>query len=131
MFSRLRFLRCTAVVVVDFQFVTTLGNCGADASCDSAGTLNGTNAWARFDKVDFGLGKLKSVSARALPTNGATVQIRVDGSNGRLLATVKCSKGRNWTVVKAKASDVPAGIHDLFVSQVGSKPVDLDWISFQ
>ena len=94
-------------------------------------SLNGTNAWVRFDKVDFGLGKLKSVSTRAMSATGGTIQIRVDSANGPLLATVKAAKDSNWTVVKAKSSKVPAGIHDLLVTQVGSKPVDLDWISFQ
>jgi beta-xylosidase len=94
-------------------------------------SFNGTNAWVRFDKVDFGLGKLKSVNTRAVSAKGGAVEIRVDTANGPLLATVKAAKGSNWTVVKAKASKVPAGIHDLIVTQAGSKPVDLDWISFQ
>jgi beta-xylosidase len=94
-------------------------------------SLNGTNAWVRFDKVDFGKGKLKSLSIRAVSAKGGEVQIRVDDTNGPLLATVKVTKGSDWTVVESKASYVPAGIHDLIVSQVGSKPVDLDWISFE
>lgn len=94
-------------------------------------SLNGTNAWVRFDKVDFGKGKLKSVSVRTASAKGAEFQIRVDSANGPLLATIKVPKSSNWTVVESDASKVPAGIHDLIVSQVGSKPVDLDWISFE
>ena len=94
-------------------------------------SLNGANAWVRFDRIDFGQGKLKSVSTRAVSAKGGGIQIRVDSANGPLLATVKVQKGSNWTVVKSKASEVPAGIHDLIVSQVGTAPVDLDWISFQ
>jgi hypothetical protein len=94
-------------------------------------SLNGTNAWVRFDRVDFAKGKLKSVSARAASANGGEIQIRVDSANGPLLATVKVTKGSDWTLVKSKMSKVPAGIHDLIVTQVGSEPVDLDWISFE
>ena len=94
-------------------------------------SLNGTNSWVRFNKVDFGLGKLKSVNTRAISANGGSIEIRVDSANGPLLATVKTAKGSNWKVVQAKASKIPPGIHDLIVSQVGNKPVDLDWLSFQ
>ena len=94
-------------------------------------SFNEPNAWVRFDKVDFGHGKLKSVSVRAASATGGTVQIRLDSANGPLLATVKVGKGSNWAVVKSKASKVPAGIHDLIVSPAGGRPIDLDWISFQ
>ena len=92
--------------------------------------FTGTNAWVRFNKVDFGSGKLKSVNARAVSAKGGAFEIRVDNPKGPLLARVKVTKGSDWAVVKSKSSKVPAGVHDLFVSQVGSAPVDLDWISF-
>jgi len=94
-------------------------------------SFTGTNAWVRFDKVDFGSGKLKSVNARVVSASGGAVEIRVDSPNGPVLATVKVTKGSNWTVVKSKASKVPTGTHDLIVRQAGSKPVDVEWLSFQ
>ena len=93
-------------------------------------SFNRTNAWVRFDRVDFGRERLKSVSARAASQTGGTVQIRADTANGPLLATVKIPKGSQWTVIKSKAAKVPAGVHNLIVSQIRSEPVDLDWISF-
>jgi beta-xylosidase len=94
-------------------------------------SLNGTNAWVRFDKVDFGKTKLKSVTVMAVSPAKSVVQIHLDKVDGPVLAKVKIGKTSKWKVVKSKVASVPTGIHDLVVSQDGNKNVELDWISFE
>ncbi|HXR04706.1 MAG TPA: family 43 glycosylhydrolase [Verrucomicrobiae bacterium] len=92
-------------------------------------SLNGTNTWVRFNSVDFGKNKLKSVNVRADSAMGGSVQIRLDKVGGPVLAKVKI--GKAWKIYHSKAVGVPTGIHDLVVTQSGNNNVELDWISFE
>lgn len=94
-------------------------------------SLNGPDTWVRFDKVDFGNGALKSVNARAVSATGGTVEIHLDKADGPLLAKVKIRKGSEWKVIHSKLVNVPAGVHDLIVTQNKNNNVELDWISFE
>ena len=104
-------------------------------------SLNGKNAWVKFDRVDFGkrsffgrlfgLHNLKSVNIRAQSATGGVVEIRADKVDGPALARVEIGKGTDWKVVNAKVTGAPSGVHDLVVTHNESNNVDLDWISFQ
>jgi len=94
-------------------------------------SLSGTNAWVRFDKVDFGKTKLKSVNVMAVSPAKSMVQIHLDKVDGPVLAKVKIGKTSKWKVIKSKVASVPTGVHDLVVTQNGNKNVELDWIGFE
>jgi hypothetical protein len=94
-------------------------------------SLAGTNSWVRFNNVDYGKSNLGSVYVRSLSTTGGSIEIRLDQADGPLLAKVEIGKGSEWQVVKSKLENVPAGVHDLIVSQMGSNPVELDWVRFE
>lgn len=92
--------------------------------------LSNGNEWVRYDKVDFGQKKLKSVMIRAMSENGGTLQVRLDGSNGILLAEAKIPEGKGWTNVSARVTNFRKGIHDLVILLKDNKPVEVDWIKF-
>ncbi|HXR07909.1 MAG TPA: carbohydrate-binding protein [Candidatus Acidoferrum sp.] len=94
-------------------------------------SLNGKNTWVRFDRVDFGKGDLKSVNARSISATGGTVEIHLDKTDGPLVARIEIGKASDWKVVNSKLVNVPAGIHNLVVTQSDDNKVDLDWISFE
>jgi beta-xylosidase len=94
-------------------------------------SLTGSNAWVQFNQVDFKSGALNSVTARAMASEGGSVEIHLDKADGPLLATVTVGKGADWQIVKAKLSHPPAGVHDLVVKQRENREVNLDWISFE
>jgi beta-xylosidase len=94
-------------------------------------SLNGKNTWVRFDRVDFGKGDLKSVNARSISATGGTVEIHLDKTDGPLVARIEIGKASDWKVVNSKLANVPAGIHNLVVTQSDDNKVDLDWISFE
>ena len=105
-----------------------------DASNTFAGwkiSFNGTNSWSEFDRVDFRKSKLKSVNARTASSTGGTFEIHLDKADGLLLARVKVGKGSEWAVIKSKLAKVPAGLHNLFITQTGTSKFDVDWISFE
>jgi hypothetical protein len=94
-------------------------------------SLSGKNTWARFDRVDFGKSRLKSVNVRSQSATGGIVEIRADKVDGPVLAKVKIIKSTDWQTVKAKVTGAPSGIHDLVVTHNEDNNVDIDWISFE
>lgn len=93
--------------------------------------LGRKGAWVRFNDVDFGDGKLKTVSARGVSAAGGAVEIRLDKEDGPVLATVDLAKGADWKVASAELSEIPGGKHDLVVTSSQDGPVELDWMSFE
>jgi hypothetical protein len=93
--------------------------------------LGGAGSWVRFNEVDFGRGKQKSVAVRAKSPGKSVIEIRLDRQDGPLLGRVRVGQASDWTIASAAAKKVPAGVHDLFVVQGGEEAVEVDWISFR
>jgi hypothetical protein len=94
-------------------------------------SLKGKDAWVQFDRVDFGTGGLKAVNVQSVSATGGTVEIHLDKTDGPLIAKVEIGKGTDWKAVNSKLATVPAGVHNLVVTQNEDNVVDLDWISFE
>ena len=94
-------------------------------------SLNGSHAWVRFDRVDFGKNKSRSARIRAESATGGSIEIHLDKANGPLLAKVAIDKSSDWNIAKSKLASVSAGLHDLFILQTGDGNLDVDWISFE
>ena len=94
-------------------------------------TLTARNAWIRYNKVNFGRKKLKSVSIKTSSTSGGVIDIRIDAIDGPLLAEVEIEDNTDWNVVNLTLSESPSGTHDLFVILKDSKTVEIDWIKFE
>jgi hypothetical protein len=94
-------------------------------------TLDKQNAWIQYNTVDFGNKKLKSVQVKALSHSGGILQIRLDKSDGTLLAEVKIPEGTGWNTVDTKLSKYQKGIHNLVVVLKDNNPVEVDWIQFK
>ena len=90
--------------------------------------FNGAQSWVRFDEVDFGRGKQKSIEVRA--RGKGELQIRLGRADGPVIGTVKVA-GADWENVSSRVKRVPAGAHDLFVTQTGADTVEVDWVSFK
>ncbi len=104
-----------------------------DAANPPAGwkvALAGNAAWVRFNDVDFGKGALQTVTVRAVAPAGGVIEIRLDREDGPALARVRIAPGSAWAVVRTGVQKVPAGVHDLVVTQAGPDPVGVDWVSF-
>ena len=94
-------------------------------------TFAAEKSWVRFNEVDFGRGAQKSIEVRAKALGGGAIEIRLDKQDGPLLGRVEVGQGADWRTVSVTVKDVPAGVHDLFVTQAGSKAVEVDWVSFR
>jgi hypothetical protein len=104
-----------------------------DAANPHAGwkvTLAAAQSWVRFNDVQFGFGRQKTVEARAKSDGKGTLEIRQGSETGPIIGRVEIVGGE-WTVVKARVKRVRPGAHDLFVTQTGAGSVEVDWVKFR
>ena len=88
-------------------------------------------SWVRFNEVDFGRGKQKSVEVRAKANGKGVLEIRLDRDDGAVIARVEIDGASDWQAVSAKARKMPKGVHDLIVTQGGGGAVEVDWVKFR
>jgi hypothetical protein len=105
---------------------------------DTLNTFNGwetildkQNAWIKYNTVDFGNKKLRSVEVKGMSKTGGSLEIRLDKADGILLAEVKIPKGSGWNTVDTRLLKFKKGIHNLVVVLKDNNPVEVDWIRFQ
>jgi hypothetical protein len=93
--------------------------------------LDKPKAWIRYNAVDFGSKKLKSLQIKAMSKNGGTLQILLDKEDGALLAEVKIPGGLSWNTINSKLLKFQKGIHNVVVLLKDNNPVEVDWIQFK
>lgn len=94
-------------------------------------SFGAAGSWVRFNEVDFGQGAQKSIEVRAKSSRGGAIEIRVGKQDGPLLGRLEVAGGADWNIASVTAKNIPAGVHDLFVSQTGAEAVEVDWVSFR
>jgi hypothetical protein len=93
-------------------------------------TFSAARSWVRFNDVDFGRGAQTTLDVRAKSRGGGGLEIRLDGLDGPVIGRVAVGPGGEWTTMSVATKSAPAGVHDLIVTQVGGKSVEVDWVSF-
>jgi hypothetical protein len=94
-------------------------------------TILSDAGWIQFNAVDFGKNKLKNVVVLASSKTGGTLELRLDGPDGQILAKVIVPAGKEWIPVSAKLFKADKGVHNLFVMLKEGGPVEADWVSFK
>jgi hypothetical protein len=93
--------------------------------------LSTKDAWIKFDRVDFGEGKLESVNLRVLSETGSTLELQIGEKNAFTTLKVEIPMSKDWQIATANAEDVPPGIHNIGVILRSSDRVEIDWVRFQ
>ncbi|WP_245681400.1 family 43 glycosylhydrolase [Arcticibacter eurypsychrophilus] len=94
-------------------------------------TLAQSDAWIRYNAVDFSVSKLKKLHVRAWSAQGAVLEIRVNKIDGPLIDKVNIGSSTDWKLVTSSKASVLRGVHDLFVVLKSADPVSVDWIRFE
>ena len=92
--------------------------------------LTEKDAFVQYDRVEFGKASLKSVKVRALSSTGGTVEVRLDKSDGPILANIEIPKSDEWMEIAANLTKAPSGLHNLVVTMPDKNNVEIDWVSF-
>jgi hypothetical protein len=90
-----------------------------------------TGAWVQYNSVDFGEAGYKTISMNVMASGENTVQIRIAGIDGPVLAEVKVPAGNQWKIITSAVTSPVKGIHNLFIISKTDNPLSVDWIRFQ
>ena len=93
--------------------------------------FNAAGSWLRFNEVEFNSGSGRKVEVRARSSAGSTLEIRLDRQDGPVIGRVQVGPGAEWKITSVAAGNIPAGVHDLFVTQAGGGAVEVDWVGFR
>jgi len=93
--------------------------------------LSTDGAWIKYNRIDFGRKKAKTVVVRGSSNNGGVIQIKLNDTQGPLIAEVKIPVGKNWNNISGRILKKQKGIHNLVVVLKGNNPVEVDWIQFK
>ena len=88
-------------------------------------------SWVQFNEVDFGRGAEKSVQVRAKASGKGALEIHLDKQDGPLVGRVELRPSNEWKVASVRAKNIPAGVHNLVVTQTAGEGVEVDWVSFK
>ena len=94
-------------------------------------TFSAAKSWVRFNEVDFEKGGRKSIEVRTKALGRGALEIRLDQPDGPVLGRVDVQQGSDWKTARVAVKGVPAGVHDLIVTQAGAEAVEVDWVSFR
>lgn len=94
-------------------------------------TFSAAKSWVRFNEVDFGQDAQKSIDVRAKAAARGTLEIRLDKQDGPVIGRVEVGPGADWNIASVAVKSVPAGVHDLFVTQAGGEAIEVDWVRFR
>ena len=78
-------------------------------------TFAAAGSWLEYDRVDFGRERSKQITVRARSANGGTLQIRVNGAGGPIVAEVSIPPGETSVEVTVPVLAKQRGTRDLFV----------------
>ena len=93
--------------------------------------LTEKDAFVQYDRVEFGKATLKSVKVRALSATGGTIEVRLDKTDGPVLAKIEIPKSEEWKEISANLATPPSGMHNLVVTLPEKNNVEIDWVSFE
>ena len=105
---------------------------------DSTDTFKGwkavfsnSNAWIKYNTVDFEKKRLKSVIIKTKSENEGILEIRTDSMNGTLIATVTIPKLDNWKELKTTLNKFEANTQNLVIVSKDDSKTEVDWIKFE
>lgn len=129
--------------VQDYGFATVAGTGGAARASQTGGTQRTTLPHTKIGVVmpRFVLKRASREEGLVQPdvlisedpfTPGTAIEslLRDNGRNDSR-RSVEVGRGSDWEMATVDAKNVPAGVQDLFVTQVGSAAIEVDWMSFR
>lgn len=89
-------------------------------------------ACVQYNSVDFGHKKLDSASLRVSSAEGGSLEVRLDGLNGPVIAEAKVDAGAaGWRIITVPLRGFVPGMHHLVIISQNDRPIDIDWIRFE
>jgi hypothetical protein len=88
------------------------------------------NAWIQYNSVDFSKGPYKTVTIRALSNEGGNLILRLDKTDGPVVARAKIPRGTMWNESVVSLSKISTGIHNIILEPKQGGNIEVDWVRF-
>jgi len=89
------------------------------------------HGWVQYNGVDFGPRPPRALTLRVAAATGATLQVRLDGPTGPVLAQVAVPKGQQWRELRVPVAGAQPGVHALYLASQTDAPSEVDWVRFE
>jgi hypothetical protein len=93
--------------------------------------MDKTNAWIKYNAVDFGTQKANKIQVKVHSERGGILRIRINDTNGPVLTQVKIPEHKEWQVIETRLKPSQPGIQNLVIESLSDNNVEIDWISFR
>lgn len=93
--------------------------------------LSEKGACVQYDRVDFAGAPCKSARACVRSSTGGVVEVRLDKTDGPVLARIEVQATPEWKETVANLETVPSGLHNLVVATPEKGDVEIDWVRFE
>ena len=93
--------------------------------------FNKSGAWIKYNNIDFGKKRLKSIIVRAKSEIGGTLEIRSNATNGSVIAEVSIPKSSDWKEIKVPLTKFESKNQNLIVISKSDSEIETDWIKFK
>jgi hypothetical protein len=91
--------------------------------------FNSAGSWVKYNSVDFGKAKLKTILLKVRTNDGGAIEIK-DGKGG-VMAKIQIPKMNNWDVIEAPVKLSKSGTQNLLISNDSNHKIEIDWLSFK
>ncbi len=93
--------------------------------------LNEANSWVKYNSVDFGRTKYKTLVVQAQSITGGLLQIKLENAEGPVVAQIEIPKSEEWLTLKTPLANFKNDLQNLIMLLKDGGRVDVDWISFE
>jgi hypothetical protein len=93
--------------------------------------LNEANSWVKYNSVDFGRTKYKTLVVQAQSITGGLLQIKLENAEGPVVAQIEIPKSEEWLTLKTPLANFKNDLQNLIMLLKDDGRVDVDWISFE
>lgn len=93
--------------------------------------LTERGAWIKYNAVDFGTKKTKTIQLNTRSDTGGTIQVRLNSFDGPVLSEVDIPKNYNWNISTARLKKFQPGIQNLVIVSSTGQPIEIDWAVFK
>ncbi|WP_220628099.1 family 43 glycosylhydrolase [Confluentibacter sediminis] len=93
--------------------------------------FNKSGAWTKYNDVDFGKKRLKSIIVKAKSDTGGMLEIRSQAINGPVIAEVNIPKSTDWKEIKVPLKKYESNNQNLFTISKNDNEIETDWVKFE
>ena len=88
-------------------------------------------SWVKYDRVDFSNKKTKTLVAKVLSHNGASIELRTGNRDGNVIANLEIPQSKDWVTISTPLKERCTGVNSIVAVLSSENACEIDWIYFK